>query len=262
VKIGQYKITKRKIIADEIWANLKFQAQVYDDVTKLKVATNNRAGRLDYRSHDVEAAIAGIEAAHKVAKQTLVDTYLVNVPEELQAWQRDSPGVGEHTLARLLGTIGDPCIALPMWWEGTGAKRHLVEGKRFIRTVPQLWQYSGVGDSSRKRSRGMSAEEAMGLGNPDSKMLLYLMAESSMKGRITARKNGRVSPYGDLYDKLREEVADKEHSVECRRCGPSGKPKQPGTPWNPGHQMAHALRLVGKQMLADIHTIRLEAITS
>lgn len=65
-------------------------------------------------------------------------------------------------------------------------------------------------------------------------------------------KQGADKHYRQFYDWARAVAADKVHAVECVRCGPSGKPAQPGTPWNPGHQHAHALRIVGKELLRDL----------
>lgn len=45
-------------------------------------------------------------------------------------------------------------------------------------------------------------------------------------------------------------------SVQDRAIGWAvGKPAQPGTPWNPGHQHAHALRVTGKEILRDLWSI-------
>lgn len=89
----------------------------------------------------------------------------------------------------------------------------------------------------------MSAEEAMANGSPHAKMIVHLMAESCVKTK---------GNYRDLYDAIRLSVEDKVHSVECVRCGPSGKPAQPGSPWSKGHQHNHALRVLGKTILRDL----------
>ncbi len=59
----------------------------------------------------------------------------------------------------------------------------------------------------------------------------------------------------------KEAVADKTHTVECVRCGPSGKPAQPGSPWSKGHQHAHALRVVGKEILRDLWVVSMGDLT-
>jgi hypothetical protein len=62
----------------------------------------------------------------------------------------------------------------------------------------------------------------------------------------------RRSPYRAIYDARRAATADRVHETPCVRCGPSGKPAQPGTPWSAGHQLADALRIVSKEILKDL----------
>ena len=76
------------------------------------------------------------------------------------------------------------------------------------------------------------------------KTRLYLIAESMIKHRGSA--------YRHVYDAGRAKYADAVHRVPCVRCGPSGQPAQPGSPLNPGHQHARALRLVMKAFLKDL----------
>lgn len=45
---------------------------------------------------------------------------------------------------------------------------------------------------------------------------------------------------------------ERVHVEVCVRCGPSGKPKQPGEPWSLKHQHMAALRKVGKAILRDL----------
>src|SRR5205085_7998418 len=99
----------------------------------------------------------------------------------LYKWSKDTPGVGEHLLARLLGAVGHPCVATPHHWEGEGSERVLVADEPFVRNVAKLWAYCGHGDPTRRRKTGMSAEDAASLGNPKAKMLAHLMAETAMK---------------------------------------------------------------------------------
>jgi len=166
---------------------------------------------------------------------------------ELRAWQKASRGVGEDSFARILGHLGDPYIATPHRWEGTGAARVLLVGEPYVRTVSQLWSYCGHGDPLRRPKKGMTADEAAALGNPGLKMLVHLQAEWCMK-------SGGV--YRDVYDAVRLAAADKVHAVPCVRCGPSGKPAAEGSPWSKGHQHAHALRLTGKAILRDMWLTR------
>jgi hypothetical protein len=70
------------------------------------------------------------------------------------------------------------------------------------------------------------------------------MAESMLKNRASA--------FRYVYDEGRAKYAESTHQVECKRCGPSGKPAQVGSELSNGHKHARAMRLVMKAVLADI----------
>jgi hypothetical protein len=88
------------------------------------------------------------------------------------------------------------------------------------------------------RQRGMKANWS-----PTAKMRAFLIAESIVKAG---------GPYREVYDHAREKYADAIHAVECKRCGPAGKPAPTGSPISAGHQHARALRLVAKTVLKDL----------
>ena len=56
----------------------------------------------------------------------------------------------------------------------------------------------------------------------------------------------------DVYDKRKAATEGRLHATACVRCGPSGKPAQPGSPWSDGHRHADALRIVSKVLLRDL----------
>lgn len=58
--------------------------------------------------------------------------------------------------------------------------------------------------------------------------------------------------FRSVYDARRVATADRVHVGDCVRCGPSGKPATVGSPWSAAHQHADALRVVGKEILADL----------
>lgn len=90
-----------------------------------------------------------------------------------------------------------------------------------------------------KRARGAKANWSSA-----AKMRAFLVAESCIKQSGT--------PYRKVYDATREKYAEAVHAVECIRCGPKGKPAQPGSPLSAGHQHARALRAVAKEVLRDL----------
>ena len=65
--------------------------------------------------------------------------------------------------------------------------------------------------------------------------------------RLDHRAHGRTLVHLDEY-------ADAVHAAECKRCGPKGKPAQPGSPLSAAHQHARAIRLIAKAILRDLWT--------
>jgi len=174
---------------------------------------------------------------------------------DIYAWVKATPGIGEHLMARLLGTIGHPVIATPHHWEEAGhsigdaqnrtagPSRVLVADPPYLRNVAKLWAYCGHGDPARRKAKGMTAEQALALGSPQAKKIVHLLAETAMKCAGTppvrmspdARRlrGRRRSPYRDVYETARARYAEREG-------------------WTLGHQHAAALRLVGKEILRDL----------
>ena len=157
----------------------------------------------------------------------------------------ETDGIGDRTVARLLGEIGHPIIAFPSEWEEGEEgedKRVLKELDPFVRRVSDLWSYTGHGDASRKRRAGMDQEEALALGNPRAKSLVYLMAANCKMlngGTTSTGKPRKFSPYRSVYD------AKQEHYKVAR------------PDWTPGHRQQSCLRIVGKEILRDLYNASL-----
>lgn len=178
----------------------------------------------------------------------------------LGGWVKQARGVGPKQGARLLASIGDPYF-------NTLHNRP--------RTVSELWAYAGyhvlpAGQTARD-SQGALASGGQTGGDPDhpgtgaqagpvgvaatrvrnhkvnwsptAKMRAHLVAVSILKAG---------GPYRDVYDATRAKYDGALHQVECRRCGPAGKPAQVGSPLSAGHQHARALRAVAKTVLRDL----------
>jgi hypothetical protein len=231
------------------WVELRICADLFARAQAERIAVANMLRHTDSDAfgHHLEA----LERTEHAAKLMLRRCYRRVVPAELRELQKNTPGLGEDSYARILGHLGDPYIATPHWWEGTGTNRVLMQGDPYVRTISQLWAYCGHGDPARKKRKGMTAEEAFAMGSPSLKMLVHLQAEWGMR-----QKDG--TPLRDAYTTARDKAEDKVHTVECVRCGPSGKPAQPGTPWSKAHQHAHALRIVGKEILRAMWLARHE----
>lgn len=229
--------------SDGGWLELRIWAEMFDDILKQRIAATNRAERGGVEPAIYEPHLEMLRHAENECRKDMVRCMRRVVPPELLRWQKLTIGIGEPMFARLLGHLGHPVHALPHHWEGTGSARRLVADEPYDRTLAQLWQFCGHGAPGRPR-RGMTATELAALGNPTLKMLVHLNAEMCMKQSR--------SPFRTVYDEAKTAAADKLHTVECVRCGPSGKPAQPGTPWSKGHIHAHALRITGKEILREL----------
>lgn len=158
----------------------------------------------------------------------------------LSSFQDRYRGLGEKQFARLLGSIGDP------YWNGLHNRP---------RTVSELWAYSGlrVDDfQAVRRAKGQRANWSTTV-----KTRGYLVAEALMKaGHPENGERGEFDPVADYfrqcYDVYKAKHAGSVHPTECKRCGPAGKPAQPGSPRSAGHIHAMALRYVEKQLLKEL----------
>jgi hypothetical protein len=235
------------------WEELRICADLFARSQAERIATENML-RSAVVTHDFFGDhLARLEATEHAAKLMLRRCYRRVVPAELRALQKAQGGLGEDSFARILGHLGDPYIATPHWWEGTGTNRTLMVGDPYVRTISQLWSYCGHGDPTRRPTKGMTAEQVAAMGNPSLKMLVHLQAEWCMRQK---------GDYRLVYEHAREAAESKLHTVACVRCGPSGKPAAEGTPWSKAHQHAHALRLVGKTLLRDMWLARHNAVSA
>lgn len=217
------------------WIHLRVWAEMFFDVQKARCACDNRAERGEVVKDEYIAQLAMLkEAEHKMGLG-LVNCYRRVVPKPIRDWQKASIGIGEHALARLLGQLGHPAIALPKHWEETPNgehKRILVADEPYVRTLRQLWAYCGHGDSERKRRKDMDQADALAMGSPSCKMILHqLLAAPCIRYQGT-EYHGR-SPYRDVYDSRRATTVDRED-------------------WTDGHKHNDALRVTGKEILRDL----------
>lgn len=196
--------------------------QLLDDLELTRIANGNRIAALE---RDYGESLPHLEV---IQKQLRVAEHLAELElkrawrkHPLAPWAKNYLGAGEKSIARLVASIGDP-------------------GER--PNVAKLWAYCGHGDPARSRKqKGMTQEELFRQGSPRAKKQTWLIATSLLK----AGNRG-------VYDAARANVAERVHEKLCVRCGPSGHPAQPGSPWSDGHKHAHALRVTGKAFLKDL----------
>lgn len=253
--------TKAVALADPF---LAFAADIVDDAEANRIANENRLRTLT--GHDFDPAPDGADVcqfcghgkkteAHNVGElgfglsvdhpdvavlsslvAALADVEhraVLNLRRKMRKhplgpWVKAQKGIGEKQAARLLAVLGDP------FW-------HSAEGRP--RALSELWSYAGHGDARRRPRKGMTQAELFACGSPVAKMRLHLIAAACLKAQ---------GPFADVYYARKEATEGRVHAVECRRCGPSGKPALPGSLWSDGHRHADALRIVGKEVLRGL----------
>jgi hypothetical protein len=90
----------------------------------------------------------------------------------------------------------------------------------------------------------MTQEELFKQGNPAAKQAAWKLGYQFM------RTPG--SPYRDLYLRERARYAERLHDKSCPRCGPSGRPALPGSPWSENHKHHAAIRNTTHAFLTDL----------
>lgn len=248
---------------------LRVIAESLNDTIQHRIGVTNRLRSGTIPADIVAEVVADLNHTERLLRKALRKSFRRAAPE-VAAWVKDTPGLGEESMARLLGCVGHPVIARPHRWmeqapEGhecgptCGTDRHLVALEPFRRSVSQLWSYCGHGDPARRKRKGMTAEEATSLGSPQAKMLVHLIAECAMKcqgpppsgdtepvtgpgangtdGATPCSKptvgTRRRSPYRDTYDQRKAATADRDD-------------------WTQGHKHNDALRITAKTILRDL----------
>lgn len=268
--------------ADVAYLDLRIMAEMYEDHQKSRIAQANRVGSSTVTRWDgYEEYIQSLRALEEKLSRALVQEYKQTVPPGVLQWQEATLGIGGHMLARLLGHLGHPRIAVPKSWvDNAGVadgemgteenpKKALVDGEPFERTVGQLWQYCGHGRAAR-RSKGMTQEEAFALGNPACKMLVHLIAEAVVKAQVrkTDDNGGRcaLGDLGEFYLAEKAKYQARTHSGPCpggyvsagpgkvvfAKCKVDGHYAEAGDPYSAGHVNLIALRHLGKEILKGL----------
>lgn len=230
-------------------AELRLWAATYEAASKELQAAKQRFRSTDNLTQHITGGDIQIDLADqakKHARKMLFASYKRAFPA-IYAWAKGVPGFASSSdLAWLLAITGDPGVKTPhtrmteapVGHECStkcGAKGHLVALETSWRTVGQLWQYCGHG-AAVKRTKGMSAEDALSGGSTQAKTLVHRLAESCMKmqGGVTATGVDRKrSPYRDVYDAARLAKDDRED-------------------WSDAHKHNHALRIAAKEILRDL----------
>lgn len=209
--------------------NLFVYADLLDDLENVRIANENRLRSLQQvkgieGAAELEALVEDLSTFEKEMTKLLKKEMR---QDPLGPWVKDTLGLGEKQIARLLAATGDPVYA-------TDSET----GEVWERTVSQLWAYCGY-RPGQQRKKGVKSNWSS-----EAKMRAFLCAESCMKVMS--------SPYRKVYDDAREHYRDAKHEHECPRCGPAGNPAKPGSDLSDGHKHARALRKVAKEILKDL----------
>jgi hypothetical protein len=230
--------------------HLGIVAKTLNDIEIQRIATSHRIniavrplGQLD---KDGKGRGLGINPQHPMMQHLLTALGMVDEAEDeivkqlqdlmaqhpLSAWVKRTQGVGAKQVARLLAATGDP------YW-------HSKEDRP--RTVHELWSYCGLRVADGKAVRRQRGEVANW--STEAKSRAYVIAAQCL--RYDGKGQARRSPYRDVYDNRRAVTAERTHSTPCPPCG-GPKSTVVGTPWEPGHAHADALRVTSKQILLDL----------
>lgn len=262
-------------LADPLLALL---AESLDDLEHTRIANENRLRQLTRNEADKDGINRGfgldvgvgmvkVQAAIVADLTELEHRAELNLKRRLRqhplgSWVKATIGVGEKQAARLLASLGDP------YWNTLYDRP---------RTVSELWAYCGLHVLPASQARHRTHESTAGGSNveggdtdqpvPDAHDLRVGVAPSRSRGvksnwNATAKMRAfliaescvkqATSPYRAVYDEGRAKYDEATHQAPCRRCGPAGRPAQPGSPLSKGHQHARALRLVMKTILRDL----------
>ncbi len=235
---------------------------------------------------DVARLAALVNALAKAEHDAVLNLQRMVRQHPLGPWIKQAKGVGEKQAARLLAAIGDPYWndlhnrprLVSELWAFCGYAVHKLPVSQ-VRLDAHNYNAGGefAGGSPDQTTRdthintvGTAVTRQRGMKSnwsPTAKMRAYLIAESCKKTAVRApciKANDtdddyaihnigcRCSPYRVLYDHGRKKYADATHKLECKRCGPTGKPAAIGSPLSAGHKQSRALRFVAKTLLKDL----------
>ena len=263
---------------------LRIFAECFADAQDVRIRIENRL-----RSGTIPADVAADVLASQRHVEKLIGREMIRAfrkaAPEVQAWTKETVGLGESTMARLLGVIGHPVIARPHHWEETGQRRSdaqsrcagssqpdpqeeagqslsdahssgagpsrvLVADEPYLRNVAKLWAYCGHGDPARRKRKGMDADDALALGSPQAKKLTWLLAVACIKQVGTGPdRTGCDDQLGVV--RRRSPYRD---VYDARRIATDDRD------WTDGHKHADALRITGKTILRDLWRVARAAV--
>jgi hypothetical protein len=253
-------------------ALLGLLAEFLGDFEDLRIRQENRLRQLtrSVEDSDGEERGFGLDESHPtVALVSAIVAKLVEVEADATKalekatkahpfgpWIAHMKGVGLKQGGRLLGAIGDPYwhplydrprMPSELWsYTGYGVWRTDADGE----INPQAPGDFGIAPHRRKGHKSNWSDAG--------KMRVYLVSTACIKqldreckefGRNKHLPGCGCSPYRIVYDATRVKYENALHRTPCKRCGPSGKPAEVGSPLSDGHKHGIATRAVSKAIL-------------
>lgn len=276
------------------WHHLRILGDTLDDLMRVRIAIDNRVRHAAIEAIPVEQYLAGLRETEAKMSLALRRAFRETAPA-VAAWTKATPGLGDVLMSRLLGAIGDPLHAQPYTLmpdapDGhecdplrCGNGRHLVALEPFARTPRQLCAYVGWGDPANRRRAGMTADDAMSLGNQRAKALVWNLAAACMKlpGPGAPKDEWLTDwqpPENDPQPSDESPAilptaegplpTDDEPSNRSTATVPAARRRSPyrdayiasrrrtqtthGDDWNPGHHHNAAIRYTAKAIVIDL----------
>jgi hypothetical protein len=263
-------------------ADLRAAAESLTDAIQFRIGITNRLG---HQEDTIDAGIAeamldSVRAIEADMRKLLMDVYEQFVPEPIRVWATTIPGLATGELfPRICGVTGNPQVAVPWEWP-EGAKFPVQAGDPYRRTLRQLWQWAGAGDPrtvpySDVLGHPVTRADKLRAGKRTQlRPLLHTWSSGLLKSASPVTKEGSAklgqpmsqraaeSRYWQVFCAEREKGQAKVHEHTCRNhkrapysngCATVAHPEwgEPGSPWRPGHVLAHAHRVVQKELLRD-----------
>ncbi|MDO5535627.1 MAG: hypothetical protein Q4F65_13385 [Propionibacteriaceae bacterium] len=257
---------------------LALAADILDDLERVKIANQNRLRSLtrDVEDSDGEMRGFGLAPDHPdVARLAALVQMLERAEHDavlnlqramrrhpLGPWVKAQRGVGEKQAARLLATIGDPCI------NGSTGE---------YRTVSQLWAYSGLHVlPAGHRALDAQASDAGGGstsgGDPGHMRSDTHSAHAGVAARRTKGQRANWPTTAKTRAWLIVEACMKQIDADCKTdtgigdhhddCGCSpyrvavdNRRRHTATThpeWTPGHSLNDGMRIASKRLLRDL----------
>jgi hypothetical protein len=235
------------------WAQLTIAADQLDDLEAVRKATQNRLRSL-VQPVEIQGVVidkGGPDTKHAMAVEVqlgAIQEAETAAVKELKRAMRDHPlsefvcsikGIGDKTVARLLGVIGDPAVRLDP-----------ETGEITQRTVSQLRSYCGYGDAEKQRRR--KGEQANW--NARARTALHVIADAAIKTRCDNCRSVEQPEDEEGWAPPPASCSCAEDGRKYRAVYDEARAKDDllGLGESDGHRHMRALRKVKKAFLKDL----------